>query len=95
VALAVVRVAQEALTNVLVHSEAGRASLRLTAPAGAPGALVLDVADPGPARGLPGSPGGGNGLVHMRERAAACGGTLHAGPADVGGWLVRMEVPLP
>jgi signal transduction histidine kinase len=94
-ALAVVRVAQEALTNVLVHSEAGRASLRLTAPAGAPGALVLDVADPGPARGLPGSPGGGNGLVHMRERAAACGGTLHAGPADGGGWLVRMEVPLP
>jgi signal transduction histidine kinase len=96
VALAVVRVAQEALTNVLVHSEAGRASLRLSAsPGGTPAALVLDVADPGPARGLPGSPGGGNGLVHMRERAAACGGTLHAGPADGGGWLVRMEVPVP
>jgi signal transduction histidine kinase len=92
VGLAVVRVAQEALTNVLVHSEAGRASLRLSA---GTGTLVLDVADPGPARGLPGSPGGGNGLVHMRERAAACGGTLHAGPADGGGWLVRMEVPVP
>ncbi|VTR78359.1 sensor histidine kinase [Cellulomonas hominis] len=92
VGLAVVRVAQEALTNVLVHSEAGHASLRLSAGAGI---LVLDVADPGPARGLPGSPGGGNGLVHMRERAAACGGTLHAGPADGGGWLVRMEVPVP
>ncbi|PKF67971.1 two-component sensor histidine kinase, partial [Corynebacterium mastitidis] len=35
----------------------------------------------------------GTGLVGMRERAAALGGTLHAGPTERG-WLVRAELPL-
>jgi signal transduction histidine kinase len=30
----------------------------------------------------------------MRERAAACGGTLTAGPGP-DGWTVTMEVPVP
>jgi len=88
VGLAVVRVAQEALTNVLVHSDASRARVELS---GRPGRLSLRVADDGPARGK----GGGNGVVHMRERAAACGGTLAAGPVAGGGWLVALEVPVP
>ena len=96
--LALVRVAQEALTNVLVHSAAARADVTLAA---RPGALALRVHDPGPARfpagrdETAGHPGGGNGLVHMRERAAAAGGTFAAGPAPGGGWTVTMEVPVP
>ncbi|MBT0993348.1 hypothetical protein KIN34_03495 [Cellulomonas sp. DKR-3] len=91
-ALAVVRVAQEALTNVLVHSAAPTATVRLTS---RDGTLVLDVHDPGPPR--PAGPStGGNGIPHMRERAAASGGTLvvgPAGPAEDGGWRVRLVVP--
>ncbi len=91
VGLAVVRVAQEALTNVVSHSAAGRASVRLDH---AGGRLVLEVSDPGPPRPAARPGRQGNGLVHMRERAVACGGTLTAGPAAGGasGWQVRMEV---
>lgn len=89
VGLAVVRVAQEALTNVVSHSAAYSARLRLDVKAGQ---LVLEVVDPGPARPSTGSGRRGNGLVHMRERAAACGGTVVAGPVG-DGWQVRMEVP--
>lgn len=92
VGLAVVRVTQEALTNVLMHSAAGRAELTLAA---TPGAFTLQVRDPGPARHAPGMSDGGHGIVHMRERAAACGGTLAAGPTQDGHWVVRMEVPFP
>jgi len=88
--LAVVRVAQEALTNVLVHSGADRADLQLAA---LPGLLVLRVSDPGPARTGPDRARRHHGLVNMRERAAACGGEVTAGPADDGAWVVRMTVP--
>ena len=85
--LAVLRVAQEALTNVLLHSAADRAELSL---ATTDAAVLLVVRDDGPAR--PG-PSGGNGLVHMRERALAAGGTVHAGPAG-SGWQVELTLPV-
>ncbi len=90
VGLAVVRVAQEALTNVLVHSSAAAASLTLAVPA--TGGLLLDVRDPGPAR-LSDDDRVGNGVVHMRERAVACGGSVVAGPDVDGGWRVVLVVP--
>jgi signal transduction histidine kinase len=97
VGLAVVRIAQEALTNVLHHSAADGADVRL---ASGEGWLELDVSDPGPSRRPAAEPGvrsgtraGGNGVLHMRERADACGGTLDAGP-DGDGWRVRARVPL-
>jgi signal transduction histidine kinase len=37
--------------------------------------------------------GSGHGLLNMRARADAVGGTLHAGPVG-GGWLVHAELPL-
>jgi signal transduction histidine kinase len=102
VGLAVVRVAQEALTNVLSHSLATHASLRIGTLGAADDRLVLEIHDPGPARRSPGPldghdalASGGNGLLHMQERAASCGGTLAAGPTPEGHWLVRMEVPVP
>ncbi len=93
VGLAVVRVAQEALTNVVSHSAARRASVSLDH---SDGRLLLQVVDPGPPRPVADAARRGNGLMHMRERAAACGGTLTAGPLAGGahGWHVRMEVAL-
>lgn len=89
VGLAVVRVAQEALTNVASHSGAQRATVAL---AQVGPRLVLEVTDPGPRRPPEDTRGAGNGLVHMHERAAACGGTVLVGPAG-DGWRVRLEVP--
>ena len=64
VEVAAYRVAQEALTNVIRHSGAASASMRLAVD---DDALTLQVSDDGSGPG----PGrvGGLGLVHMRERA--------------------------
>lgn len=85
--LAVVRVAAEALTNVLLHSQATRAELWLDV---SDGRVQLGVADPGPP--VDDVSSGGHGLMHMRERAESAAGTLEAGP-EWPGWLVVLEVP--
>ncbi|QXE39532.1 sensor histidine kinase [Streptomyces sp. GMY02] len=89
--LAAFRIIQEALTNVVRHSGSRTARVRLGY---APGRLELLIDDAGPATG--GDAGGsGNGLVGMRERAAALGGTIEAGPGPGGGFRVRATLPLP
>jgi signal transduction histidine kinase len=90
VGLAVVRVAQEALTNVLVHSRAAWAELLLDA---LPGGLVLQVRDPGPARPETDVARQRHGVLHMHERAAACGGEVTVGSLPDGTWVVRLAVP--
>ncbi|MCG2799597.1 MAG: histidine kinase [Cellulomonas sp.] len=88
--LAVLRIAQEALTNVLVHSQARRASLAMHDEADH---VVLIVTDPGPAAPDPAQATRiGRGLVNMRERARGAHGDLTAGP-DGAGWVVRLRVP--
>ncbi|MBG0814598.1 sensor histidine kinase [Planomonospora sp. ID82291] len=66
------RVVQEALTNVVKHARASTVAVGLDWRADA---LVIDVVDDG--RGHTG--GAGRGLVGVRERAAACGGTASFG----------------
>jgi two-component system sensor histidine kinase UhpB len=85
---ALYRVAQEALHNALQHSGAAAVRVRL---ARSGRRVVLEVGDDG--HGFtPRAPSGGVGLVSMRERAAAAGGTLAIKSGD-GGTLVRMTVP--
>ncbi|MGW4395605.1 sensor histidine kinase [Amycolatopsis nivea] len=89
--LAVFRIVQEALTNVVEHSESRHCRIVVR---GLSDAVHVEVADNGPARTTPrGRPGGGQGLIGMRERIAAYGGTLTAGPAARGGFRVVAEIP--
>ena len=87
--LAVYRIVQEALTNALKHAGAGRARVELS---WTPRTLELTVADDG--RGSVNGHGGGHGLIGMRERVAAYGGTFSAGPGAGGGYEVRACLPL-
>ncbi|MFD8883651.1 sensor histidine kinase [Streptomyces erythrochromogenes] len=90
---AVYRIVQEALTNVVKHARARRVSVRLHHGARE---LAVTVTDDG--RGPTGAGGGGSsgggrgghGLIGIRERAAAHGGTARCGPRRDGpGFEVR------
>jgi len=85
--LAVIRTAQEAVTNVRRHAPGSPAAVRLTF---GDGECELEVVNP--PSDETGTPGGGYGLMGMRERAELLGGTLEAGEtAD--GFRVRLRVP--
>ncbi|WP_405427301.1 sensor histidine kinase [Streptomyces erythrochromogenes] len=88
--LAAFRILQEALTNVVRHSGARTARILL---GWRPRLLELRVDDDGPASGGA-SEGGGSGLIGMRERAAALGGAVEAGPRPDGGFRVTATLPL-
>jgi signal transduction histidine kinase len=90
------RIVQEALTNVVRHAHARHVAIRL----GVHGSeLMITVDDDGD-----GDTGGevnpqrhrhGEGIPGMRERAAALGGHLEAGPRTHGGFRVQARLPLP
>lgn len=89
------RVIQESLTNTAKHAAGASASVRL---AFRPGVLALAVEDDGPGASgndLIGNSPAGHGLIGMRERAAAVGGWVSAGPSGGGGFQVLAELPLP
>lgn len=88
--LAVYRVVQEALTNVLRHAP-GTPDVDVAVRHDA-GAVEVLVTDGGPTLPVDASPGSQRGLVGMRERAAAFGGHVEAGPYGRG-WRVRALLP--
>ena len=88
--LAVLRLTQEALTNVAKH--AGPAAHARLEVAVRDGDVVWSVADRGGAAGPVLPSGGGHGLTGMRERVEVLGGRLTAGPA-AGGWRVATVLP--
>jgi signal transduction histidine kinase len=96
--LAVFRVVQEALTNVLKHAGKPPTEVLLTYE---PAALVVEIADggrpipaAGPAPDADVLRGAGMGLLGLRERVALYGGELAAGPRPGGGWLVTAKMPV-
>jgi two-component system, NarL family, sensor histidine kinase DesK len=87
-------VVREATTNVLRHSGAGRVGVELVEDGVR---AVLTVTDDGTGTAQRITVLGnaeGAGLAGLRERVAALGGALAAGPLDGGGYRVRAEVPL-
>jgi signal transduction histidine kinase len=89
VELAVYRIVQEAVTNVVRH--AAPAACRVTV-SEVDGAVAVDVSNDGPA--VRPVVRAGHGLIGMRERVAMYGGTFDAGPCPAGGFRVRATIPV-
>ncbi|MFI5706844.1 sensor histidine kinase [Kribbella sp. NPDC051620] len=83
------RIIQESLTNVVRHAKATAATVRIQY---GEESLVLQVDDDGSA--LAGPPREGNGIVGMRERATALGGTLTASRTPTGGLRIVATLPI-
>lgn len=90
--LAVYRVVQEALTNVLKHAGPGvTAEVSL---GWEPGGLLIAIIDDGRGAGADPTPeGGGHGIRGMQERVALYGGSVVAQPRLGGGFAVHAWVP--
>lgn len=97
--LTAVRIIQEALTNVMVHAKATAAQVSWQS---GPRGELLTIDDngsggPPPANVLETAKrqesGRGNGLIGMRERAHASGGTLTVAAGPLGGWRVQAWLP--
>ncbi|MEU4425506.1 sensor histidine kinase [Actinoplanes sp. NPDC024001] len=85
------RVTQEALTNVLRHAGASRATVEV---AYRKDGVELTVTDDGRGTTAAATGPGGHGLVGMRERVGLFGGRLRTGPRDEGGYQVNASFPL-
>lgn len=89
VGLALYRIGQESLANVVKHAYGASARVRLAVDATV---VTLTVDNTVPA-GLPAQRGAGMGLSGMRQRAELLGGRMTAGPSGRG-WSVRAGIPL-
>lgn len=94
VGLTLYRVAQEALANVTRHSTATTADVvtRVVDDGSGPAYAEVEIVDNGRPRA--GTSGSGLGQLGMRERAASHHGTVEIGPRPLGGYRVRVRVPL-
>ncbi|WP_327417387.1 sensor histidine kinase [Streptomyces sp. NBC_01233] len=94
--VALLRIAQSALANVVRHARAGRAEITLTF---MDASVTLDIVDDGrgfdPSSAASGSGDGGFGLPAMRSRAETLGGlfTVESDPGQ--GTAVAVTLPLP
>jgi signal transduction histidine kinase len=105
--LSLYRVIQEALTNTVKHAGRVPTTIRLSygtrdirvevvngRPAGAADGRPVAAWEAGTSGAGTRGMGGGHGLLGMRERVSAFGGTLVAGPVDGAGFRVAVRVPL-
>jgi signal transduction histidine kinase len=96
--IAVFRLVQEGLTNVVRHARPRRVGIELACPAPTPaggGEIVLRVTNDGVAHA--GAHGGGEtglGIAGMRERIEALGGRLCAATADRASFVLEARLPL-
>ena len=86
---AVFRIVQESLTNVLRHAQAHTVNVSLSV---REDRLLVDVSNDGPIAAP--HHAAGHGLIGMRERAHAVGGTISAGTQRRGGWRVQADLPM-
>ncbi len=92
VELSAYRIIQEALTNVLRHAPGAATTVVLSYLSEA---LQVEVVNGTPtSHGEATGPGGGRGLLGMRERVAMLGGTFDHGPAPRGGYRVAALLPI-
>jgi signal transduction histidine kinase len=86
------RVVQEGLTNALRHASGAAVEVLVR---GVPDALLVDVRNECPPTGtsLLEDAGTGTGLIGLRDRVAAAGGHLDAGPTADGGWRLSANMP--
>jgi signal transduction histidine kinase len=92
IALAVYRIVQESLTNVLRHAGAGAKAGVSIIRSGATVRVSVHDDGAGPSGRASST---AHGIVGMRERAAAYGGTLRTGARPGGGFEVEASIPLP
>lgn len=90
VQLALYRIVQESLTNVVRHAGAGRATVELVETGDDYTVRVWD--DGGGAAATDGAPVPGRGLLGMKERAGLLGGTLTTSTPDGGGFRVTATI---
>ena len=88
--LAIYRIAQESLTNVVRHADASHVEVSLE---NGLESVVLRVLDDGRGLGRSAPSSGDGGLRGMRERAVLVGGALAVKERPTGGVEVRLEVP--
>ncbi len=74
-------VVREGLTNIVRHARAGSCAIRLSA-------STVEIVDDGVGGAAP----AGNGLSGLRERVAAAGGVVDAGPVQPHGWRLRVSL---
>lgn len=90
VALSVYRIVQEALTNIVKHAPGAPTTVVITYTSSGVGVEVVNQ----PSLALASAePGGGRGMIGMRERASMLGGTFTAGPVAGGGYRVAADLP--
>ena len=86
------RIVQESLTNIARHaSQARSATVDIDQD---PTGVTVRITDDGPPGHTRNRQKAGFGLIGMRERVEALGGTLEAGPGPGAGWSVLAKVPL-
>lgn len=87
------RIVQESLSNASRHAPGAAVTVSVGQESGA---VLLRVANGpgGPVEPFGGGHGSGHGLTGMRERATLLGGSLSAGPAPDGGFVVSAVLPL-
>ncbi|ASR34589.1 two-component sensor histidine kinase [Prauserella marina] len=87
------RIVQEALTNVSRHAAGASATVHIGYLEGEVTVRVEDDGSEGEANAATTTSPGGVGLIGMRERVNALGGTLHAAPREHGGFRVEATLP--
>lgn len=91
--LTIFRIAQEGLTNVRTHAGTVPTHLEIVGDAGQVRVRVANEAGAAPRADQDGIPHG-HGLIGVRERVRAAGGTVTAGPTAGGGFEIDVVLPL-